>query len=349
MVAVEVLLPEHRRCCVTCGGAVARARGGRPGRLRGTCPWCRAPFDLTPHLHAGALLPGRRARWRVSGPLARGGHAWLHAAVDPATGREGVLSRVRSAHGPEAGHLAAEEPEVLLALEHPGLVRVVDVIDGVGEADGDVGDPSRHLVLEPVPGGAVGAAGPLGPAAAARVVLDAVPALAHLHGHGLLHADLTPDHLRRDAAGRVVLIDVGSVRRIADRTSPVWTTEGYVAPEISPTGAGPSTASDVFALGRTLAALVAGPGSVRAGRPRPADVLPSATDEDPARRPDLPALAAALGRLAQGGPDAVEPAVRGAPPDGSAPGRRDDVPASHRPRRRPARRAHGPHDARGAT
>ena len=343
MVAVEVLLPEHRRCCVACGGAVGRARDGRPGRLRGTCPWCRAPFDLTPHLRAGDVLPGRGGRWRVSGPLARGGHAWLHAVQDATTGREGVLSRVHGPDGPEAGHLAAEEPEVLLALEHPGLVRVLDVIDGTG------GDSSRHLVLEPVPGDAVGTAGPLGPAGAARVVLDALPALAHLHGRGLLHADLTPDHLRRDGAGRVVLIDLGSVRHAADRTSPVWTTEGYVAPEISPTGAGPSTASDVFALGRVLAALAAGPGSVRVGRPRPADVVPAATDEDPARRPDLPALATALGRLAQAGRDGGDTAVRGAPPRGSGHGRRDDVPASHRPRRRPTRGAHRPHDGRGAT
>ena len=335
---VEALLPEHRRVCVACGGAVGRGRGGRPGRLRGVCPWCRVPFDLTPHLAVDDVLPGRRGgRWRVTGPLARGGHSWLHAATDERTGRAGVLSRTRGPDGPEAGDIAADEPEVLLAVEHPGLVRVRDVVDGPGA--------QRHLVLDRVRGaGSHTGGGPSAPDAA-RVVLGALPALAHLHGLGLLHADLTPDHLVVTPGPAVVVLDPGSVRRLADRTSPVWTTQAYTAPEIVPGGAGPSPASDVFALGRVLAVLAGGPEAApRPGRaPRPpehpglARVVAAATDPEPDRRPTLDELATALREvLADGAAPPGEPAHR----------RRNDDPAPRRPRRRAAR---GGADARGAT
>lgn len=342
---VEALLPEHRRICLACGGAVGRARGGRPGRLRGVCPWCGAAFDLTPHLAVDDVLTGRRGgRWRVAGPLARGGHSWLHAATDERTGRSGVLSRTRGPAGPEAGDVALDEPEVLLALDHPGLVRVRDVVDGPGA--------QRHLVLDRVHGTGCGEAAGLCLLDVARVALGVLPALAHLHGLGLLHADLTPDHLVVTPDPAVVLLDLGSVRRVVDRTSPVWTTEGYTAPEIVPGGAGPSPASDVFALGRVLSVLAVGSGTGPGGRgavtgpwraPRLPDhkglarLVATTTDPDPARRPDLGALAAALREVLADG---------AAPPEDPGHRRRDDAPAPHRLRRRPAC---GGADARGAT
>ena len=58
-------------------------------------------------------------------------------------------------------------------------------------------------------------------------------------------------------ADGITVLDLGSVRRVEDRWSDVWTTTGFVAPEIHPGGPGPSVASEVFALGRTLAVLLA--------------------------------------------------------------------------------------------
>src|SRR5262249_47269282 len=49
------------------------------------------------------------------------------------------------------------------------------------------------------------------------------------------------------------LIDLGGVYRMQDRTSPIYGTVGYQAPEIADTG--PTIATDVFTVGRTLAAL----------------------------------------------------------------------------------------------
>ena len=130
----------------------------------------------------------------------------------------------------------------------------------------------------------------------------ALPGVAALHAAGLLHADLKPDHLLATGSGRVVVVDLGSVRRADDRTSAVWGTDGYLAPEIAPGADGPSTASDVWSLGRTLGVLAAGPaGPGRPPRvpanPDVARLVAACTDPAPARRPSLPALADALADL----------------------------------------------------
>ncbi|HEY2193507.1 MAG TPA: serine/threonine protein kinase [Actinomycetospora sp.] len=270
------LFPESRRWCPHCDAAVGRSRDGRPGRLRGTCAHCRRPFDLTPTLAPGTVLAGR---WRVTGLLARGGD-WLHTAAG-AGGESVVLAR--------RGDGDATTPALLLGHDHPALVRLRDVV----EHDGAV-----HLVLDPVTGEPV--RGPRDPDAAAAVVLGIVPAVAHLHRLRLLHADLKPGNVL-DTPDGPVLLDLGSVRRLDDRHSPVWGTEGFLAPEIAPGGAGPSVASDVFALGRTLAVLLGRP--VRPQLAPPSDhpttaldpVIARATAADPGlRHPDVETLAADL-------------------------------------------------------
>jgi protein kinase-like protein/protein kinase G-like protein len=271
------LFPESRRWCPSCDAAVGRARDGRPGRLRGTCAQCRRPFDLTPDLAPGTVLADR---WRVTGLLARGGD-WLYTGVGT-RGEPVVLTRRRDGD--------AATPALLLGRGHPALVGLRDVVGHAGTV---------HLVLDPVEGEP--AHGPTDPATAAAVVLGIAPAVAHLHGLGLLHADLKPGNVLRGPHGPV-LVDLGSVRRLDDRVSPVWGTEGFLAPEIAPGGAGPSVASDVYALGRTLDVLLGRPVRPQlaprrsGGAPTGLDpVIARATATDPGQRhPDVGALAADL-------------------------------------------------------
>jgi hypothetical protein len=365
-----VLLPEERRFCPACHGRVGRGRGGRAGRLQGTCPWCRCPFDLRPDLAPGTVLSGRRRAWRITGPARRGGHAWLHHAV-AADGTPALAIRVVGPDGDEAGTIAAHEPEVLLALDHPGLAPVLDAVDHP--------DGRRHLLVAPIPGAAPPP--PVGAARAAAVVRAVLPAVAHLHAAGLLHADLKPEHLVQRPDGGVVLVDLGSLRRTDDRTGPVWGTELFLAPELVPGASGPSPASDVWALGRTLAVLAEG--APAPGRPvRPvtdpalARVVAAATDPDPAARPSPRVLADALAPLAVAAvdPDGVAPPpavatqrvpdrpdrARGARPGDDGVGvHGDDVGVDHdvgvvpgRGTSRPARNdggGHGDDHARGAT
>ncbi|MCD2193301.1 hypothetical protein LQ327_07865 [Actinomycetospora endophytica] len=285
------LFPESRRWCPSCEAPVGRARDGRPGRLRGTCAHCRHVFDLAPELAPGTVLGGR---WTITGPLARGGD-WLYTADDGERGGSVVVARRRDDD--------AATPARLLGHGHPALVGLRDVVT---TAD------AVHLVLEPVHGGP--ARGPLSPDDAAALVLGVIPAVGHLHGLGLLHADLKPSNVLRAPDGPV-LVDLGSVRRLDDRIAPVWGTEGFLAPEIAPGGAGPSVASEVYALGRTLAVLLGRPVRPHLAPRRPVEdptpldpVITRATAADPGlRHADVAALGTdLLAALGVGGTDTAD-------------------------------------------
>ncbi|MFC5062730.1 protein kinase domain-containing protein [Actinomycetospora atypica] len=312
------LLPEARRTCPECDAPVGRGRDGRPGRLTGTCSFCRRPFDLRPRLAPGTLLA---ARYRVVDLLARGGD-WVYLASDEATGDGVVVTRRRDDD--------AATPALLLGVDHPALVRLVDVVT----------DPAVHLVVERLHGAP--ARGPMSPAAAAALVGTLAPAVGRLHARGLLHADLKPANVLVTDRGPV-LADLGSVRRADDRTSPVWGTEGFLAPEIAPGGDGPSVASEVYALGRTLDVLLGAPVLAHLGPPRPATELDAvvrrATAVDPGlRHPDVAALAGDVTlALRRAGVHATLPGQ----PDDHGVGRTDGGGAVHH-------NAPTPHHPRGA-
>ena len=295
-------VPEHARFCLACDGPVGRGRAGRPGRERGICPWCRSPFDLTPALVPGDRLDGGRGSYRIREPWRPGSRGWVYLAdvVGPggeANGAPVVLTRLEGPEGVAAGELAVREPEVLVDLAVPGLVAARDVAVGAEPAG-----PSRHLVLDRVPGRRLDADRPLDPATALDVVLAVCSPLTALHTRGLLHADVTPANLLA-APSRVTLMDLGSMRRRDDRTSDLWGTTGFLAPEITPGGAGPEVASEVYALGRTLAVLLLDFDHTLAYAMR----LP-----EPARAPLLaeqPGLARLLSRATAPDPDDRHPDV----------------------------------------
>lgn len=290
------VVPEQARFCRACDGPVGRGRAGRPGPERGSCRWCGAAFDLRPARRPGEVVDGDRASYRVTAALLHGSRGWIYAAQRVDDDVPVVLTRLAGPEGRAAGDLAVDDTDVLLGLDVPGLVRALDVVTAP-EADG----PARHLVLDHVPGvglDTLRAGGPLDPGIALDAVIAAADVLAHLHRRGLLHTDLTPGNLRRVPHGTVVM-DLGSLRRVDDRTGDVWGTTGYLAPEIAPGGAGPSVASEVYALGRTVAVLVAefdhrrshalrlpdtATTEVLAAHPALTRLLCRATDPDPAAR-----------------------------------------------------------------
>ena len=145
------------------------------------------------------------------------------------------------------------EGRLQAALDHPNLVRIVDVI----EVDGD-----PALVLEWVEGPTLGQLlrdAPPRLEDALRLFRDVLDGVAHAHQHGLIHRDLTPANILLDVShsppiARVT--DFGAARE-TDERGPREGTPGYAAPE-QLRGADVQASADVFALGVLLFELCAG-------------------------------------------------------------------------------------------
>ena len=252
---VDPSVPESNRRCSACREPVGRSKGdGEPGRVQGFCPRCRQPFDFRPQLAAGDLVADQ---YQVAGCLAHGGLGWIYLASDRnVADRWVVLKGALAAGDASRDELALAERRFLAEVEHPNIVKIYNFVEH---------RDSRFIVMEYVSGSslrtileqrrrAAGAWDPLPVDHAIAYVLDVLPALDHLHQQGLLYCDLKPDNLMRTSTS-VKLIDLGAVYRIDDPAKEVYGTPGYQAPEIAEQG--PSVASDVYTVGRTLAVLCA--------------------------------------------------------------------------------------------
>src|SRR6185436_3827250 len=88
---------------------------------------------------------------------------------------------------------------------------------------------------------------------AIEFILAILPAFEYLHDLGLLYCDFKPDNVI-NTVNAVKLIDLGAVYQIGMSTVH-FGTKGYQAPEVAESG--PSVASDLYTVGRTLAILCA--------------------------------------------------------------------------------------------
>ena len=102
-------------------------------------------------------------------------------------------------------------------------------------------------------------------------MLEILPALGYLHSVGLVYNDLKPENIMLTEE-QLKLIDLGAVSRI-NSFGFLYGTPGYQAPEIVKTG--PTVATDIYTVGRTLAALTL---NLRTRNGRYVDGLP---DDDP--------------------------------------------------------------------
>ncbi|MEJ2871396.1 tetratricopeptide repeat protein [Actinomycetospora sp. OC33-EN08] len=277
-VMADPVVPESSRYCGACDAKVGRGRDGRPGRTEGFCPQCGTRFSFTPGLAPGELLADQ---YEVLGCLAHGGLGWIYLARDRKVRDRWVVLKGLLNTGDAAALAAADAEQGFLAqLVHPRIVRIYNVVTGE--------DASTYIVMEYIGGRSLKAMRdprtPMAPEQALAYVLEVLPALSHMHERGLLYCDFKPDNVVQTGTD-VTLIDLGAVRRIDDPGGDVWGTVGYQAPEISPDGVGPSVASDVYTVGRTIAVLVANfdfHGSMRDVLPLPEDA--PALENEPLRR-----------------------------------------------------------------
>jgi serine/threonine-protein kinase PknG len=253
-------VPERKRFCGNgeCGAPVGRSRGGRPGRTEGYCTQCGQPYSFVPKLRPGDVV---RDQYRVAGCLAHGGLGWIYLATDLAvSNRWVVLKGLLDTGDRDAMEAAISERRFLAEIEHPGIVRIYNFVE---HPDPRTGSVDGYIVMEYVGGrslkdianarrGPDGRRDPLPVAQACAFGIEALDALGHLHDRRLLYCDFKVDNAIQQE-DRLKLIDMGAVRRVDDQHSAVYGTVGYQAPEVVEVG--PSVASDLYTVARTLAVL----------------------------------------------------------------------------------------------
>ena len=187
---------------------------------------------------APPVVPG----YTVQELLGRGGSGEVWRAV-PRRGGPPVAVKVLVEGEPER---QAREAALLGELDHPHLVRLVEVVHQPRRG----GAARVALVLDLLEGGSLGALlAARGRLRAGEVVTVCAPvaaALAHVHAHGVVHGDLSPGNIVFTAEGRPVLTDLG-VGRIIGETAAAEVTPAYVDPAVA-RGSAPGPASDVFGV-----------------------------------------------------------------------------------------------------
>jgi hypothetical protein len=149
------------------------------------------------------------------------------------------------------------EARLVARLNHPGIVRVYDIVDHGG---------SPVIVMEYIPGESLGARirrdGQIPPATAVSMAGRLLAALRHAHAADIVHRDLKPDNILLTEK-RCVLTDFGIARSLGGAVSTLTAggalvgTPAYLAPELLE-GQEATAAADLWSLGATLFAAVEG-------------------------------------------------------------------------------------------
>ncbi|MEC7523221.1 MAG: serine/threonine-protein kinase [Myxococcota bacterium] len=210
---------------------------------------------------AGTVMGGR---YRLTRLIAAGGMGAVFEAEDEQEARTVALKLLHPELTSERDvrRRFRRESSVLLALDHPSVVKLLDV--------GTNDDELLFSVMELLDGETLyerlQAGGAMTPRALLPIVDGIAEGLAAAHEHGVIHGDLKPANvfLLRDPAGPspVKLLDFGLSKVLGlerlTRTGELIGTPAYMAPELL-TGKGePDARIDTYAMGVILYQCLAG-------------------------------------------------------------------------------------------
>ena len=204
------------------------------------------------------VAPTRFGHVVLKRALGRGGMGEVHLGFHEGLQKEVAVKLLPELlQGGELTERFLREARVAALLDHPSIVRVLDV----GKENGRI-----YMVLEYVEGQDLEAyaraqGGALDVPEALRLVGQAARGLAYAHGQGVVHRDIKPANLiRRASDGHVKVLDFGLAR--AEGMSQLTAADQVMGtlPFMSPEHlqGKPGAASDVYSLGVTLYRLLTG-------------------------------------------------------------------------------------------
>ena len=241
------VVAEAKRFCWNCGKPVGRHTDEHEAQSEGLCPQCGSSYSFLPQLNPGSMVADQ---YEVKGCIAHGGLGWIYLAFDKnVNNRPVVLKGLVHSGDAEAQAIAMAERQFLAEVTHPAIVKIFNFVEHADQH----GDPVGYIVMEYVGGTSLKQARgtKLPVAQAIAYMIEILPALGYLHSIGLVYNDLKPENIMVTEE-QLKLIDLGAVSRI-NSFGFLYGTPGYQAPEIVRTG--PTVATDIYTVGRTLAAL----------------------------------------------------------------------------------------------
>ena len=172
-----------------------------------------------------------------------------------------VRPRSRTLHGEFRAmvSLFLREARNLSKLRHSNIVGVHQVFEDNATAYMALDLVEGRDLLEIIEGGADS----LRPAQVQHILLRLLDAVSFMHGHDILHRDISPDNILITTKGEPVLIDFGSAREEATKASRVLTgvlmvKDGYSPQEFYIAHSKQLPCSDLYALGATFYHVVTG-------------------------------------------------------------------------------------------
>jgi eukaryotic-like serine/threonine-protein kinase len=266
-------------------------------------------------------LEALEADYELVRELGRGATTVVYFARERAVDRSVAIKLIRPSfvEDDESAARLLQEAAVVGRLNHPNIVTLLGTRR--------LGDRQLALIFQYVPGMTLRerlrTKGLVPHAEARRILMDLGRALAHVHGRGIVHGNVSPRNIHLDGeAGLARLAGFGTARlpgggSRADPRSAVLDRAGYMAPE-GLRGEELDERSDVFSLGLVAYEMLTGevePHTPLAEHcpglpPRMRGVIQRALRTDPNERwPDAEAFLAALGEPAATQADAAEDAV----------------------------------------
>jgi serine/threonine protein kinase len=203
------------------------------------------------------------SRYKLLRLVGEGGMGRVWHARDETLDRDVALKEftlpagIGAAGRSRLGDRIKREARLVARLNHPGIVRVYDIVDHGG---------SPVIVMEFIPGESLAARirrdGPIPAKTAVSMAGRLLAALRHAHAAGIVHRDLKPDNILL-TGNRCVLTDFGIARSLGGAVSTLTAagtivgTPDYLAPELLQ-GQEATAAADLWSLGATLFAAVEG-------------------------------------------------------------------------------------------